>query len=76
MKTQYTLLSKGPACPAVYENDKEEIVIVGSLLSEDEQSDMTKKTSHKVAPYEKVVRIPRDVFNAAIDKLLTKKNGK
>lgn len=74
MKKEYNLLSKGNECPAVMEKGAHEIVVVGTLMTEEEESTMKKATNHKIAPYERVVRIPRHVFQAAIDKLLTEKS--
>ena len=74
-KSEYRLLSNAcPAgtCPAVMEKDNE-IVVIGSLLTSDEESDMKQSAKVGIASYERTVRIPRAVFDAAVNKILTEK---
>ena len=79
MKNSYRLLAiertadSDPGCPAVIEKGEHEIIVVGSILTEEEESAMKKNAKVGVAPYERTVRIPRAVFEAAVDKLLTEK---
>lgn len=74
MKNEYRLLShpSDRGCPGVIENG-DDIVVIGSLLNSEEENDMKNATRMGVSPHERVVRIPRAVFNAAVDKLLTEK---
>ena len=71
---QYKLLSNdcSGTCPAVLE-DGNDIVVIGTLLTEQEEAKMIKEAKVGVASYERTVRIPRQVFEAAVDKFLTAK---
>lgn len=76
MKNNYRLLSQPcqEDCPAVIENGKD-IVIIGVPLTEQEEAKMMKQADVGIASHERTVRIPRDVFEAAVDKMLTEKAG-
>ncbi len=73
MTSEYRLLSKGPLCPSVTAKGENEIIVVGTLLTTVEESALKRATGQNIAPYERVVRIPREVFEAAVDKILGEK---
>ena len=66
-------------CPTVMlKDDSKEVVIIGTLMSKDEEKDMVKNASSKVgvAPHEATVRIPRAIFEKAVDNFLTQRAKK
>jgi|GEM_PF-2463151 hypothetical protein len=81
MKTaKYIVIAScGNPCPTVMEKpDSDEVVVIGTLMSTEEEADMVKTASSKVgvAPHEKTVRIPRAIFEKAVDNYLTQKAKK
>lgn len=77
MKNTYKLLSDecAPQCPAVLLKG-DEIVVIGTLLSPEEENVMKQKAKVGIAPHERTVSIPRAVFEAAVDRFLTAKADK
>lgn len=78
MKNDYKLLSDdcglAGGCPAVVEKG-EEILVIGSLLTSNEEETMKKSVKVGVSSHEGTVRIPRDVFNQAVNRYLTAKKS-
>lgn len=75
MKKQSFRLLSQPCiedCPAIIESG-EDIIVIGSMLTEAEENAMKEGADVGVAAHERTVRIPRAVFEAAVDKLLTEK---
>jgi len=78
MKNPYRLISlecPPGGCPAVLEKGKKEVVIIGSRVSTKEEAAMKKYAKVGVARHERTIKIPRAVFDAAVDKLLSERVG-
>jgi len=79
-KSKYQLLARlecTKGCPAVLGSPSDnQVIVIGSLLSREEEAKMKKSAKVGVASDERTVRIPKAIFEQAVDKYLTQKAKK